>query len=201
MIILSLLLSFNLYAKWGQPEVGPGSSEYAHSEVEVYVSGYQAGDFILYTPKDPIPQEAGVVAILHGVFQTNPVIMGKWIEHLVRKGSIVIFAKYQGPELHASNHQYMLEKGVEAINNAFNYLDNNQDLPQPVVGDFGLVGHSYGGSMVANYAVNYQAFNLPFPKFVFSLQPGNFPPTSLMNYGILIRILKCLQLLAITICL
>ena len=43
----------------------------------------------------PTPEVAPVVVFNHGWFAVNPGVYGAWIEHMVRKGRIVIAPRYQ----------------------------------------------------------------------------------------------------------
>ncbi|MEZ4892408.1 MAG: hypothetical protein R2778_05270 [Saprospiraceae bacterium] len=54
-----------------------------------------ADGYWLFEPADPKPDSAEVVVFLHGYGAYNPMAYGKWIKHLVAKGNIVIYPRYQ----------------------------------------------------------------------------------------------------------
>ena len=49
-----------------QAEKGPGSTEYAHSDVDVIERGDEGKHYWLYTPKGPALKQAPVVCFMHG---------------------------------------------------------------------------------------------------------------------------------------
>jgi hypothetical protein len=80
----------------GQPSTGPGGSDYVHRTVKKCgLLGEGARAFHLYEPSGPAPATAPVIVFLHGYLGVNPVAYGAWIEHLVRRGNIVVFPVYQ----------------------------------------------------------------------------------------------------------
>ena len=49
----------------------------------------------LFEPTDPRPQKAPVVIFNHGWAGMLPRFYKRWIEHIVKRGNIVIYPRYQ----------------------------------------------------------------------------------------------------------
>ena len=79
----------------GQPPTGPGGAEYTHQSVAFFDGAKYADGYWLFEPADPRPDSAEVVVFMHGYGAYNPMAYGKWIKHLVAKGNIVIYPRYQ----------------------------------------------------------------------------------------------------------
>ncbi|MFB6453695.1 hypothetical protein ACE38W_00360 [Chitinophaga sp. Hz27] len=166
----------------GQPLEGYGSSSYQSSTV--IKKNYDDGNtgFWLYLPSEPSPKEAPVVVLNHGYGAWNPACYGAWIKHLVKKGNIVIFPRYQAtivtnPSTYSSN-------AAAAINRALKVLAANPGMPQPIKGKIAYIGHSYGGVIAANLAMSYSTYGIPAPKAVMLACPstGNAPQGALPSY-------------------
>src|SRR5712671_3416242 len=73
---------------------GPGGREYTHQVVTKAHFGEGSHEYGLYEPDQPRPASAPLIVFFHGWGATNPAIYGAWIEHLVRRGNIVVFPRY-----------------------------------------------------------------------------------------------------------
>lgn len=154
-----------------QPATGPGGSEYIHGGVTQYDYGTNGsgGDFWLYEPNSPTPDSANVVVFIHGLGETNPKLYGAFIKHLVRKGNIVIYPRYQ-KDLNAASSTFndSCAKGI------LRGLDTIQQ-PGHVKGrlsNYFILGHSVGGVLTANMTMLHAQYGLPKPLTAFSMQPG-----------------------------
>ncbi|MFT5167379.1 MAG: acetyl esterase/lipase, partial [Saprospiraceae bacterium] len=156
-----------------QPSEGPGGQDYLHEEVVQYDYAQNPDGFWLYEPAAPKPEKANVIVFIHGYGAYNPMIYGKWIKHLVRKGNTVIFPRYQR-NLLSPSPKHFAENVVEAIHNALDTLNASGHV-KPVIDHFSLVGHSYGGVISANLCVYYKRYTIPKPKAVLLVSPGTGP--------------------------
>lgn len=161
-----------------QPNTGPGGKDYIHGTVTQYdyATNGSGSDFWLYEPANPQPDSANVVVFIHGLGMTNPKYYGAFIKHLVRKGNIVIYPRYQ-KDLNTSNTTFndSCAKGI------LRALDTLQ-LPghvKPRTENYFVLGHSVGGVLTANMTMLHQQYGLPKPLTAFSMQPG--AATFLMN--------------------
>src|SRR5262245_4974237 len=74
-----------------QPKEGPGGSAYAHAALTKHRYRQGAQEYWLFEPAKPKPESVPVVVFLHGWGAMNPLLYGGWIEHLVKRGNIVVF--------------------------------------------------------------------------------------------------------------
>lgn len=150
---------------------GPGSSDYSHAGFETSKFGQGARQYWLFTPKDPMPAEAPVVVFLHGWAAMEPAAYGAWIKHLVRRGNIVIYPKYQDGLGSLPNS--FADNAVAAVHDAIAKL--RAGSVQPDLDHLAFVGHSMGAIMSANIAQNPTRFDLPAPKCLFLAEPAFEP--------------------------
>lgn len=155
-----------------QPGSGPGGSDYAHNGVifSDFTSWLSADGYWLFEPNLPKPDSADVIVFNHGYGVFNPGPYGQWIEHLVRKGNIVIFPKYQLND--ASLPNTYTPNAVTGILAAFDELQNNPARVKPRMEHFGIIGHSYGGVVTSNLATEYATYGTPKPQCFMLCQPG-----------------------------
>ncbi|MCA8914778.1 MAG: alpha/beta hydrolase fold domain-containing protein [Planctomycetes bacterium] len=153
-----------------QPEKGPGSSDYAHKKVEVYDALTGGEHYWLYTPAEPTPKNAPVVVFVHGYGALEPKSYDAWLEHLCKRGNIVIYPQYQAHGLEPP--QNYTTNCATSILDAFKYLEADEKRVQPIKEDFAIAGHSAGGVTTANLAADWETLKLPKPKVAMPVQPG-----------------------------
>jgi len=174
LLSLAVLLSISLCAQISQPAQptsGPGGSSYTHGGVTIYDYGTNGsgGDFWLYEPNNPTPDSANVVVFIHGLGETNPKLYGAFIKHLVRKGNIVIYPRYQ-KDLNTSNTTFN-DSCAYGILRALDTIQQTGHVKGRIQ-NFFILGHSVGGILTANMTMLYQQYGLPKPLTAFSMQPG-----------------------------
>ena len=155
------------------PTTGPGSSTYQHDSVAVYDYAEKQDGYWLFEPAQPRPNEADVVVFLHGYGGYNPMIYGQWIRHLVQQGNIVIYPRYQ-KNMTTPKPKKFSRNVVTAIHDALDTLQNAQHI-QPILDNFSIVGHSYGGTIAAEITANLKKYEIPQPQSVFLCAPGTGP--------------------------
>ena len=155
-----------------QPVAGPGGSAYVHAAVTFTAHAEEADGYWLFTPADPVPDTAEVLVFLHGYGGYNPMIYGGWIDHLVKRGHVVIYPRYQKDMWHPRPSQF-------APNAATGVQAALQSLPAigivPDTSHFSIVGHSYGGVIGADLTANWADYRIPEPKSLFLVSPGTGP--------------------------
>jgi acetyl esterase/lipase len=153
-----------------QPETGPGSKYYAHSSVlkKRYREG--AKEYWIYEPDAPKPRTAPLIVFLHGWGGTNPLYYGAWIDHLVKRGNIVVFPRYQSSVLTPRAH--FIPNTVEAIKDAVERLQNSSGHVRPELNKVAAVGHSLGGVLAASVAALAAESDLPPVRAVMAVEPG-----------------------------
>ena len=146
---------------------------YLHQEVKQYDYAKKPDGFWLYEPSHPKPDSAHVIVFIHGYGAYNPMIYGQWIKHLVRKGNVVIFPRYQR-NLISPKSKHFVNNVSTAIKNALKELKKEGHV-KAITKDFALVGHSYGGVIAANLGVNFKKYNIPQPKAIMLCSAGTGP--------------------------
>ncbi len=171
-LLLTLATAFaELPKPPAQPFTGPGGKDYQHAGVRKlgpFGEGGQA--FWLYEPQTPTPATAPVIAFLHGYTGVDAKVYGNWIEHIVRRGNIVIYPVYQTsllrPEQYTGN-------ALASLKQAFHLLEEPGHVHPDAKANFALVGHSLGGALSANLAVIALKEGLPRPKALMACHAGD----------------------------
>ena len=78
-----------------QPRSGPGGADYAHGGIRETEHGEGGKQFWIIEPAKPAPKKAPVVIFLHGYSAMFPDSYRGWIDHLAKRGNIVIYPRYQ----------------------------------------------------------------------------------------------------------
>lgn len=150
-----------------RPLTGPGSTDYPHASFIPIERGKGDLAYFIFTPESPKPTRAPLVIFLHGFAQERPWAYGAWIMHLVRRGNVVIYPRYQVfgtlPEKYASN-------AIAAVKGAIEYMDQHDISIDK--SRFAIVGHSCGGLQAANVAAMAADQGLPTPRAVMCVEPG-----------------------------
>ncbi|MBK8194716.1 MAG: hypothetical protein IPK76_16420 [Lewinellaceae bacterium] len=157
----------------GQPLTGPGGAEYFHESVAFFDAATTADGYWLFEPADPKPDSAEVVVFMHGYGAYNPMAYGKWIKHLVAKGNIVIYPRYQ-KNLMWPRADAFPENAATGIRRALKEL-HKEGRVKPKTEKIAYIGHSYGGVINANLAVNWQQYGIPKPASLLLCEPGSGP--------------------------
>ncbi|MGV3604648.1 MAG: alpha/beta fold hydrolase [Dyadobacter fermentans] len=179
----------------GQPTTGYGSSTYRHAEV--IRKNYDDGPtgYWLYLPAAPAPASAPVVVFNHGYGGWNPANYGAWIKHLVRQGNIVIYPRYQeGPRTKPAE---FTPNAAAGIRRALELLQSGGLNIRPETDKLVIIGHSYGGAVTANLALNAAKLRIPAPKGIFLAAAGVGPAVSGQekSYAALPESLKMLMII------
>ena len=157
----------------GQAVNGPGGSNYVHEEVLMHDFAQEEDGYWLFEPANPQPDSAHLVVFIHGYGAINPMIYGGWIKHLVRKGNLVVFPRYQ-KSLFKPSTEHFVPNVARAIRDAIHQIDTSRGV-KVKDSSIALVGHSYGGTIAANLAVHYDSLMIPKPNATFLCSPGTGP--------------------------
>lgn len=165
----ALAVSYSKPKPPGQPVSGPGGDNYPYAKVIKSVYGTGADQYWIFEPSEPKTESAPLIVFNHGWGAVNPKVYGAWIEHIVRRGNIVIYPRYQ------SEWRYPPDKitgnAIRAVKNAISRLQKGGHVI-PELERFAIVGHSAGGQISANMAALAGSSGLPVPKAVMCVQPG-----------------------------
>jgi len=154
-----------------QPASGPGGADYRFARVASHDTGSSAADVTLFWPEDAEAKIAlPVVIFTHGWGALTPDHYRAWLDHIVRKGAIVLFPHYQDslrtkPETFTPN-------AVAGVRRGLDWLSRGKDLPTADLTRMATVGHSAGGVLAANLAVALPRVGLGVPKAVLCVEPA-----------------------------
>jgi len=153
-----------------QPATGPGGQQAAHVTVVKNRYGSGGREYWIYEPDKPKPTTAPVVVFLHGWGGTNPLYYGAWIDHIVKRGNIVIFPRYQSTIL--TRREDFIPNTLYAVKDAVTRLQTEAGHVRPDLNKVATVGHSLGGLLAASVAALAGESGLPRIRAVMSVEPG-----------------------------
>jgi len=153
----------------GQPASGPGGSDYAHNKVIITRYKWGAKQYWIFEPDDPKPETAPLIVFNHGWSAIFPVTYQEWIYHIVKKGNIVVFPRYQFGIYFGFKNFY--SNALQAVKDAIVELENGNHV-KPDLDKFAIVGHSLGGGITAYMAAEALDSGLPLPKAIMPVQPA-----------------------------
>jgi pimeloyl-ACP methyl ester carboxylesterase len=170
----SFLLSANAVTPPSQPASGPGGAGYPYDRVDTLVRGTGTLQYWLFTPNTSgaggPPASAPVIAFFHGYNALDPETYQAWIDHLVKRGAIVIFPKFQ---INAASPpaQYTADS-IAAIKDALDFIATRGTAPLADVARFACIGHSIGGLTAASVAATGPGQGLPICRALMCAQSG-----------------------------
>ena len=164
------VLSFQSPTPPSQPQTGPGGKQYLHTAVIKNRYGTGGEEYWIFEPDSPKPRSAPVVVFLHGWGGMNPLYYGAWLDHLVKRGNIVIYPRYQASLLTGINE--FTPNTLHAVKDAVDRLRTERGHVTADFSKFATVGHSLGGLLAANVAALASESGLPRVAAVMSVEPG-----------------------------
>jgi acetyl esterase/lipase len=154
----------------GQPATGPGGAEASHHAVSARLYGEGARAYWLFEPADPKPEHAPVIVFNHGWGAMQPRFYRAWIDHLVKRGNIVIYPEYQD-SLRTPVADFTPNM-LAAVSAALHRLQAEAGHVRPDREKLAVAGHSMGGALAANFAASWEQAGLPRPRAVLCVEPG-----------------------------
>ena len=153
-----------------QPDTGPGGKQYVHTKVTKNRYGTGNQEYWIFEPDTPKPASAPLVVFIHGWGGMNPLYYGAWLDHLVKRGNIVVYPRYQATLL--TPMREFLPNTLGAIKDAITRLQTERGHVKPDLNKFAVVGHSVGGLLSASVAALAKDSNLPQVRAVMAVEPG-----------------------------
>jgi pimeloyl-ACP methyl ester carboxylesterase len=153
----------------GQPPAGPGGSVYAHASYTVTTNGSGNLQYWVYQPASPKPSSAPLIVFNHGYAAMEPTYYLAWLVHLVRRGNVVVYPRYQATLL--TPPSTFTGNAITAVKNAIAWLQASTGRVQPQLDRFAIAGHSYGGVVTMNMAHRWQSTGLPQPRALMPTEP------------------------------
>jgi acetyl esterase/lipase len=171
MLALSLATAFAQRATPPtQPANGPGGKQHVHAKVTKNRYGTGNQEYWIFEPDTPKPASAPLVVFIHGWGGMNPLYYGAWLDHLVKRGNIVVYPRYQATLL--TPIRDVLPSTLGAIKDAVTRLKTERGHVKPDLNKFAVVGHSVGGLLSASVAALARDSNLPQVRAVMAVEPG-----------------------------
>lgn len=152
----------------GQPVSGPGGREYMFEEIAAVRVGDAPTGAWLFAPEGTAQADRAtlpVVLFLHGFGATDPALYQDWIDHLVRRGTVVIYPDYQEPGYLGGGQAAYLANLFAGAGEALTRLGTPPDQVH-------VVGHSLGAVLTAAYGVLAPAADLPPATTLTMIEPG-----------------------------
>ncbi len=167
-----------------EPATGYGGMSYPYSQITTFNCDDGATGFMLYIPTSPHADTLPLIVFSHGFGEWNPLRYGRWIEHLVKRGNIVVFPRYQVNE-YTTLATSFTGNSVTGIKRAIDTIRAHPSWTQPELDKVFYVGHSYGGLLSANFATNFSSYGIPKPKAILLACPGygTYPGGQLSSYS------------------
>jgi len=153
-----------------QPSRGPGGSEYKHGRVVANMYGTGATRYWIFEPADPKPETAPVIIFNHGWGAMAPLYYGAWIDHIVKRGNIIIFPVYQS-SLRTPMSDFT-PNAAAGIRSAIIELQAQAGHVKPQLDKVAIAGHSMGGVITANLGAQWKQLGIPQSKALMCVEPG-----------------------------
>ena len=183
-LFMAICRIINAQTQPAQPATGYGGLASTHSTVITFNCDDGATGFMLFIPASPHADSLPLVVFDHGFGEWNPLRYGRWIDHIVKRGNIVIFPRYQLSEYTTLSTSFT-SNAVTGILRAIDTLKMHPLWTQPELDKVFYIGHSYGGLISANLATKHAAYNIPKPKAILMACPGygQYPGGQLSSYS------------------
>jgi pimeloyl-ACP methyl ester carboxylesterase len=166
----SSVIAFQKPSPPSQPQTGPGGKQYLHGSVTKNRYGKGGTEYWIFEPDSPKPRTAPVIVFLHGWGGMNPLYYGAWLDHLVKRGNIVIYPRYQATLLTGITE--FTPNTLQAVKDALNRLKTAPGHVAADLSKFATVGHSLGGLLAVNVAALASESGLPRVAAVMAVEPG-----------------------------
>jgi acetyl esterase/lipase len=153
-----------------QPASGPGGAEYQHKQVVANMYGAGPTRYWIFEPADPKPDNAPLIIFNHGWSAMEPKVYGAWIDHIVKRGNIVIYPVYQD-SLRTPTYDFT-PNAAAGIRSAIEKLQAEPGHVKPQLDKVAVVGHSMGGVITANLGAQWQRLGIPQSKTLMCVEPG-----------------------------
>ena len=152
-----------------QPAQGPGGRDYTSTEVVKRALGTASSGTFVFHGNDAPAKPRPVVIFLHSWGAVDPGLYGGWIDHLARKGHLVLFPRFQ--DVNRSRPADASNLAEDLIQSALAALAEDENA-KPDRERVAFIGHSAGAPIAFNLAAGTESGKVPAPKLVFGLMPG-----------------------------
>ncbi|HEY1238004.1 MAG TPA: hypothetical protein VGE91_06685 [Solirubrobacterales bacterium] len=159
-----------------QPKKGPGGRSHPNRGFRVSAGGSGDDAWFAFEPTRPRPRKAPVAIVMHGYGEfAGYDQMYAFISHTVRRGSVVIYPRWQtglvSPCPGPFNIEPCIASAVSGIDGALSYLRSSRKRVHPQLRKASYFGFSFGGIVTANMANRWRSLGLPRPRAIFLDDP------------------------------
>ncbi|HMO28472.1 alpha/beta hydrolase [Enterovirga sp.] len=152
-----------------QPKTGPGASLDTTGEVVKRAIGKPGEVTYVFHMASAPEKPRSVVVLLHAWGAANPVVYGAWIDHLARRGHLVLFPGFQ--VVGSTKPTDATDRAGALIKSALAQLASDpQAKPDPA--ETFYLAHSAGTGIAVNLAARAKDLDIPAPKLIFALMAG-----------------------------
>lgn len=152
-----------------QPKTGPGAPLDTTGEVVKRAIGKPGEVTYVFHMASAPEKPRSVVVLLHAWGAANPVVYGAWINHLARRGHLVLFPGFQ--QVGGTKPTEATDRAGALIKSALAQLASDpQAKPDPA--ETFYLAHSAGSGIALNLAARAKDLGIPAPKLVFALMAG-----------------------------
>jgi len=151
-------------------EPGAYKAQEQHETIRIVAEGKGADRSYAFFPADGDAKHLPLIVFLHGWQGISPKNYGAFIDHLVRRGSVVIFPVYQTdantpPQSITSTAAKSVGAMIKRLNKQYpNMIDEKKTL---------YYGYSMGASIAINFAMRPDKYKLPKPLALLLTAPGD----------------------------
>jgi hypothetical protein len=159
-----------------QPKYGPGGRSHPYRGFRVSAGGSGSDAWYAFEPTRPVPRKAPLAVVMHGYGEfAGYDQMYAFISHTVRRGSVVIYPRWQtgiaSPCPGPFNIEPCIASAVAGIDGALSYLRSSRERVHPQVRRASYFGFSFGGIVTADMANRWRSLGLPKPRAIFLDDP------------------------------
>jgi hypothetical protein len=159
-----------------QPKNGPGGRAHPYRGFRVTAGGSGNDAWYAFEPTRPRPRKAPLAIVMHGYFEfAGYDQMYAFISHTVRRGSVVIYPRWQtgiaDPCPGPFNIEPCINSAVNGIRGALSYLQSSRTRVHPDLRKTSYFGFSFGGIVTANMTNRFRSLGLPKPRAIFLDDP------------------------------
>jgi dienelactone hydrolase len=152
-----------------QPKSGPGGADYKIDQVTKRAVGRASAPTFVFHAAGAAEKPRPVVVFFHSWGAANPQLYGGWIDHLARKGYLVLYPRFQ--DVNRTRPADATALAASHVKEALEALAGDA-AAKPDPARIAYVGHLAGAIIALNLAAGSQEDGLPVPKLVYALMPG-----------------------------
>ncbi|MDB5512424.1 MAG: hypothetical protein JWR08_1907 [Enterovirga sp.] len=147
----------------------PGGADRPEAEIARKAVGTaSAVTYVFHAAGTPAAPRA-VVVLAHAWGAVDPLTYGGWIDHLARRGYLVLFPAFQ--QIGRTRPVEASDNAARLVKSALAALEADPEA-KPDMAHLALIGHSAGAGIAINLAAQAKTVGLPVPKLVFAVMPG-----------------------------